>query len=106
MYLFAQYPLEHFLALGAILFCAGIYTVLTRKNAVSILMGIELILNAACVNFIAFACYGRSPVSGTMFAIFIIVLAAAEAAVALAIVIGIYKNFGDVDVDNVGTMKE
>ncbi|OHB76105.1 MAG: NADH-quinone oxidoreductase subunit K [Planctomycetes bacterium RBG_16_59_8] len=105
MYWFTEYPLEHFLFLGAILFCAGIYTILTRKNAVSILMGVELVLNAGCLNFIAFSAFGKGSIDGNVFALFVIVLAAAEAAVALAIIIGIYKNFGKIDVDEVDTMK-
>ena len=105
--LFSKYPLEHMLLLAALLFCAGVYTILTRRNAVSILMGVELVLNAANVNFVAFSQYTRhGGIHGGVFSIFVIVLAAAEAAVALAIVIGIYQNFGRVDVDQVDSMKD
>ncbi len=104
MSLFHQYPLQHFLLVGAILFAAGLYTVLTRKNAVSILMGVELILNAANVNFVAIARYGGASVPGNVFVVFTVVLAAAEAAVALAIILGIYRNFGTTDVDRTSTL--
>ena len=104
---FTRQPLEHMLLLSAIIFCAGVYTILTRKNAVSILMGVELVLNAANINFVAFSQYTRiGGVHGNVFTIFVILLAAAEAAVALAIIIGIYQNFGKVDVDQADQMKE
>jgi NADH:ubiquinone oxidoreductase subunit K len=105
MTLFQQHPLQHFLLLGAILFATGLYTVLTRRNAVSVLMGIELILNAANVNFVGLACYSPVGVPAGVFAVFTIVLAAAEAAVALAIILGIYRNFGTTDVDRTETLK-
>ena len=105
--MFTQSPLEHMLLLSALIFCSGVYTILTRKNAVSILMGVELVLNAANLNFVAFSQYTRiGGVHGNVFTIFVILLAAAEAAVALAIIIGIYQNFGKVDVDQADNMKE
>lgn len=105
--LFTEHPLEHMLILSAIIFCAGIYTILTRKNAVSILMGVELVLNAANINFVAFSQYTRiGGIHGNVFVIFVLLLAAAEAAVALAIIIGIYQNFGRVDVDQADQMKD
>ena len=105
--MFTQSPLEHMLLLSALIFCCGVYTILTRKNAVSILMGVELVLNAANLNFVAFSQYTRiGGVHGNVFAIFVTLLAAAEAAVALAIIIGIYQNFGKVDVDQADNMKE
>jgi NADH-quinone oxidoreductase subunit K len=91
--------LEHFLIVGLLLFALGLYTVLTRKNAIGILMGIELILNAANINYIAFARYGGASIDGQVFAIFVIMLAAAEAAIGLAIVLGIYQNFDSIDVE-------
>jgi len=97
--------LPHFLVVGLLLFACGLYTVLTRKNAIGILMGIELILNAANVNYVAFARYAGSPTGGEIFAIFVIMLAAAEAAVGLAIVLGIYRNFGTIDVEATGTLR-
>jgi NADH-quinone oxidoreductase subunit K len=105
--LFTRHPLEHMLLLSAVVFTAGIYTILTRKNAVSILMGVELVLNAANINFVAFSQYTRiGGIHGNVFVIFVLLLAAAEAAVALAIIIGIYHNFGRVDVDQADQMKE
>lgn len=105
--IFTRFPLEHMLLLSAAIFSCGIYTILTRKNAVSILMGVELVLNAANLNFVAFAQYTRTGgIHGGVFSIFVILLAAAEAAVALAIIIGIYQNFGRVDVDQADLMKE
>jgi NADH-quinone oxidoreductase subunit K len=105
--LFSRYPLEHMLLLSALVFSAGVYTILTRKNAVAILMGVELVLNAANLNFVAFSQFGRAAgADGNVFSLFVMVLAAAEAAVALAIIIGIYQNFGKVDVDQADTMKE
>jgi len=105
-FLFTQHPLENFLMVGAVIFCCGLYTIITRKNAVSIFMGVELVLNAANINFIAFYKYTNVGFEGPMFVIFVILLAAAEAAVALAIIIGIYHNFGEVDVDKADIMKE
>jgi NADH-quinone oxidoreductase subunit K len=105
--IFTRYPLQHMLLLSAIIFCCGVYTILTRKNAVSILMGVELVLNAANINFVAVSQYTRiGGVHGNIFTIFVILLAAAEAAVALAIIIGMYQNFGKVDVDQADNMKE
>ena len=104
-YLFTNAPLQNMLILSAIIFCCGLYTIVTRKNAIAILMGIELVLNAANINFVAFAQLSGHGISGVVFAVFIMVLAAAEAAVALAIIIGIYQNFGRVDVDQTTLMK-
>ncbi|MFZ6032745.1 MULTISPECIES: NADH-quinone oxidoreductase subunit NuoK [Melioribacter] len=98
--------LTHFLVVSAILFTLGIYGIVTRKNAVMVLMGIELILNAANINFVAFARYGNFGLSGQVIALFIIILAAAEAAIALAIVLNIYKTFSNVNVDEIDKLKE
>jgi len=98
--------LQSYLIIAAILFSMGIYGVITRKNAVAILMGIELILNSANINFIAFNRFGgMGNLDGHVFSIFVIVLAAAEAAVALAIVINLFKNVGSVDVDDADLLK-
>jgi len=83
--------LYHYLFVSTILFSLGIFGIVTRKNAVMVLMGIELILNAANINFVAFARYGNFGFQGQLMALFVIVLAAAEAAIALAIVLNIYK---------------
>ena len=97
--------LNHFLFISAVLFSLGIFGIVTRKNAVMVLMGVELILNAANINFVAFARYGNFGLQGQLFALFVIVLAAAEAAVALAIVLNIYKTFTTVNVDEIDTLK-
>ena len=98
--------IEPYLMISSILFSLGIYAVITRKNAVAILMGIELILNSANINFIAFNRFGNfGSLEGHVFTIFVIVLAAAEAAVALAIIINLFKNIGTVDVDQAQEMK-
>ena len=98
--------IQPYLMLASILFSLGIYAVVTRKNAVAILMGIELILNASNINFIAFNRFGNfDSLDGHIFTIFVIVLAAAEAAVALAIIINLFKNIGSVDVDKAQEMK-
>ncbi len=92
--------------ISSILFSLGIYAVITRKNAVAILMGIELILNSANINFITFNKFGNfNSLDGHVFTVFVIVLAAAEAAVALAIIINLFKNIGTVDVDKAQEMK-
>ena len=98
--------LHSYLTIAAMLFSMGIYGVVTRKNAIAILMGIELILNSANINFIAFnRLGGMQNLDGHVFSIFVIVLAAAEAAVALAIVINLFKNVGSVDVDDADILK-
>ena len=98
--------IQPYLLVSSMLFCLGIFAVITRKNAVAILMGIELILNSANINFIAFNRFGgMANLDGHVFSIFVIVLAAAEAAVALAIVINLFKNVGSVDVDNADLLK-
>ena len=98
--------IQPYLMLSSILFSLGIYAVITRKNAVAILMGIELILNSSNINFITFNRFGHfESLDGHVFTIFVIVLAAAEAAVALAIIINLFKNLGTVDVDQAQEMK-
>jgi len=89
----------HFVVLSALLFAIGLFCVVTRRNALGILMGIELILNSANVNYVAFARYAQSGYDGQIFAIFVIMLAAAEAAIGLAIVLGIYQAFETIDVE-------
>jgi NADH-quinone oxidoreductase subunit K len=101
-----QITLNHFLVISSILFSLGLFGIITRKNAVMVLMGIELILNAASINFVAFAKYGNYGLQGQLIALFVIILAAAEAAVALAIVLNIYKTFSTVNVDEIDTLKE
>jgi NADH-quinone oxidoreductase subunit K len=102
----AAVPVEWVLVVAAALFCIGLYGALSRRNAVSILMGIELILNSVNINMIAFwRYYEPSFVNGQMFAIFIITVAAAEAAVGLAMIIAIYRSWLTVHVDSLESMK-
>src|SRR5262245_45393248 len=106
-----QIGLQHFLVLAAIMFTCGIATIMLKRNAIGILMGVELILNAANVNLVAFNRFSHagtsaSPLlSGQVFAIFVIVLAAAEAAVALAIFLNFYNNFNTIDVERAANLK-
>ena len=95
-----QPGLYHLLAVSIALLTAGVAVILTKRNAVGILMGVELILNAAGLNFVAFNRYvWANAVDGQVFTLFIIVLAAAEAAVALAIFLNFYNNFDTINVD-------
>ena len=104
--LLATLPLEHVLIFGAALFGIGLYVALSKRNAVGILMGVELVLNGANLNFIAFARYNATfAVEGQIFALFTIVMAAAEAAIALAIVLNFYNNHVTVDVDTAEDLK-
>jgi NADH-quinone oxidoreductase subunit K len=98
--------LTHFLVISSILFSLGLYGIITRKNAVMVLMGVELILNASNINFIAFARFGNFGLQGQLFALFVIVLAAAEAAIALAIVLNVYKTFVNINVDEIDNLRD
>ena len=98
--------LNHYLLLGAVLFVCGAVCMATKRNAIGILMGVELVLNGATVNFVAFAHYGQGKVTGQVFAVFVVVLAAAEATVALAIVLAVYRGFGTIDVTGVRSLKD
>ncbi|MBI2764581.1 MAG: NADH-quinone oxidoreductase subunit NuoK [Chloroflexi bacterium] len=99
-------PLENYLALSAIVFSLGVYGVLARRNAVLILMSVELMLNAVSMNFIAFAAYlDPTRVTGAIFAVFVITVAAAEVGLALAIVIRLYRNRQTSNVDEAATLK-
>ena len=98
--------LYHYLVISAALFSFGLYGVITRKNAVMVLMGIELMLNSANINFVAFSKFGNFSIDGQLYALFVIILAAAEAAIALAIVLNIYKRFSNVNVDEINKLKE
>jgi NADH-quinone oxidoreductase subunit K len=97
--------LSHYLVISAALFSLGIMAVLTRKNAVNVLMGIELILNSANINLVAFSRFSSANLDGQLFAIFVIVIAAAEAAVALAIVLSMYRLLKSVNLDKADTLK-
>ena len=101
-----EITLQHYLILGALLFVCGALCMATKRNAIGILMGVELVLNGANVNFVAFSYYNPSfRVEGQIFALFVIVMAAAEAAIALAIVLNFYNNHTSVDVDTADELK-
>jgi NADH:ubiquinone oxidoreductase subunit K len=91
--------LTHYLVLAAFLFCCGLATMATKRNAVGILIGAELVLNAAGLNFVAFGRYGVGGIDGQIATLFVIVLAAAEAAVAIAIFVNYYRSLATIDVD-------
>jgi NADH-quinone oxidoreductase subunit K len=97
--------LPHFLTVSAALFALGLFGVMSRRNAVGILMGVELMLNAANINFVAFSRYVQHTIDGQIMAAFVIVLAAAEAAVALAIVLAMFRNYGSVYADTAQSLK-
>jgi NADH:ubiquinone oxidoreductase subunit K len=96
--------LNQFLLLSAILFSTGVYGVLAKRNAVIVLMSIELILNAVNINLVAFGAHNGT-IAGSVFALFVIAVAAAEVGVGLAIVLLIYRNRKSVDLDEVAQMK-
>ena len=100
---------SHYLAVGALLFVSGVVCMATKRNAIGVLMGIELVLNGANVNFVAFGSkYLRAEslgLDGQLIALFVIVLAAAEAAVALAIALNFYNNHSTIDVDHADELK-
>ncbi|HLE76985.1 MAG TPA: NADH-quinone oxidoreductase subunit NuoK [bacterium] len=101
-----QVGLNHYLAVSALLFGLGLYGILTRRNAVAILMGIELMLNAANINLVAFNRYvAPGALAGHVFALIIITLAACEAAVGLALVLAVYRNLETIHVDEINVMK-
>src|SRR5947209_5293945 len=103
--------LTHYLIVSACLFTCGLLTIMLKRNAIAILMGVELVLNAANVNLVAFNHFfhpgtpGSPTLHGQIFALFVIVLAAAEAAVALAIFLNFYNNFTTIDVDRAANLR-
>jgi NADH-quinone oxidoreductase subunit K len=108
---FAAIGLSHYLTLAAVMFVCGLLSILLKRNAIGILMGVELILNAANVNLVAFNRFsyagtsGAPLLTGQIFAAFVIVLAAAEAAVALAIFLNFYNNFSTIDVERAQNLR-
>jgi NADH:ubiquinone oxidoreductase subunit K len=98
-------PVAHFMVLAALLFCIGLVAVITKRNAIVVLMGVELMLNAANINLVAFSRYDAGLLQGQLFALFVIVVAAAEAAVALAIVLKVYSYYKTADLDKVNELK-
>jgi NADH-quinone oxidoreductase subunit K len=107
----AEIGLRHYLLLGAVLFVCGLLTMMLKRNAIGILMGVELVLNAANINLVAFNRFSHAGtpeeplLAGQIFAAFVIVLAAAEAAVALAIFLNFYNNFNSIDVERAQNLK-
>jgi len=98
--------LSHYLVVAAVLFCAGLFTMMTKRNAIGILIGVELVLNSAGVNLVAFDRYlGPGRLDGQIVTIFVIVLAAAEAAIAVGICINLFKNLSTVDVDKAARLR-
>lgn len=98
--------LHHYLLVAAALFVLGLVVILLKRNAIGILIGVELVLNAANINLVAFNRYGLLPgLDGQVMALFIIVIAAAEAAVALAIFLNFYNNFSSIDVERGSSLK-
>jgi len=105
--LFTEIGVEHYLFVSALLFAMGLVVVISRRNAIGVLIGLEMILNAAGLNFVAFNKYSApNRLDGQIFTIFIIILAAAEAAAALAIVLNIYHQMDSIHVDDASALKE
>ena len=99
--------LEHFLTVGALIFCLGLAIALSKRNAIGVLMGVELMLNAVNLTLVAFSRFTVSdrPITGQTFAVFIITVAAAEASVALALAVSVYRNRETVDVDQINLLR-
>jgi len=99
--------LEHFLVVGAVLFGIGLWIALSKRNAVMILMGIEIMLNAVNLTLLAFSRFIKSPtpIAGHVFVIFVITVAAAEASVALALIVSVYRNRGTIDIDQIDLLR-
>ncbi|MGE3728297.1 MAG: NADH-quinone oxidoreductase subunit NuoK [Candidatus Sericytochromatia bacterium] len=103
---FLTIGLEHYLVASALLFAIGLFGLITSRNLIKVLMSVEFILNAANLNFVAFSHYVTPhELTGQVFAIFVMTIAAAEAGVALAIALSIYKHFRTVDLDKIHLMK-
>ncbi|MEJ5148283.1 NADH-quinone oxidoreductase subunit NuoK [Sphingobacterium sp. MYb388] len=98
--------LTHFLVVSACIFCIGLYAVLAKKNAIMILVGIELMINAAILNFVAFGKYDKINYGGQIFALFAIVLAAAAVAIGLAIILNVYRQYRSINPDQIRELKD
>jgi NADH-quinone oxidoreductase subunit K len=96
--------LTHYLALAAALFCIGLYGALTRRNAVAVLMSLELMFNAVNINLVAFSHF-RPEITGLVFSLFIIAVAAAEATVGVALVLSVYRNQRDIDLEKATSLR-
>ncbi len=100
-----EFPITGYLMVSLLLFAIGMSAVLIRRNAIAVLMGVELMLNAANLNFVTFWRYHGGDMEGQVFGVIVITLAAAEAAIALAIILNVYRRFKTVNVDQVDLMK-
>ena len=100
----ASVPAEYYLVLSAAVFCTGLFGVLTRRNALMFLMSVELMLNAANINLVAFSFYWGN-VTGQVFTLFTMALAAAEVAIGIGIILVLYRNFDDVNVTEATTLR-
>lgn len=98
--------LTDFLIVSVAMFCIGLYMLLTKRNAIQLLIGIELMLNAGILNLVAFGKYDRINNGGQVFALFAIVLAAATTAVALAIILNVYKKYKTIDPGRINNLKD
>ncbi|MET3980880.1 NADH:ubiquinone oxidoreductase subunit K [Mucilaginibacter sp. UYP25] len=98
--------LQDFMLVSVVLFCIGLFIIVSKKNAIQILIGIELMLNAAILNLVAFGKYDRINNGGQVFALFAIVLAAATTAVALAIILNVYRRYKTIDPDKINQLKD
>jgi len=101
----AEPALTHFLIVSAILFALGLMAVITKRNIIMVLMGVELILNSANINFVAFSRFTELSLDGQMIGMFVIIIAAAEAAVALAIVLNVFNRFNTINLDDLNILK-
>ncbi|MDZ7756959.1 NADH-quinone oxidoreductase subunit NuoK [Rhodohalobacter sp.] len=101
----AEPALTHFLIVSAILFALGLMAVITKRNIIMVLMGVELILNSANINFVAFSRFTDLSLDGQMIGMFVIIIAAAEAAVALAIVLNVFNRFNTINLDDLNILK-
>jgi NADH:ubiquinone oxidoreductase subunit K len=101
-----MFPTDHFLYLGAVLFSVGLMVIITKRNAIMVLLGIELMLNASNINLVAFNQHHPAAADGQMFALFVIVIAVCEAAVGLAIVLRVYQHYNTAVPDEVSELKD
>ena len=99
-------PIHYFLVVAAALFSIGLAVMITKRNAIAVLIGLELMLNAVNLNLVAFAQYDPARLSGQMFALFVMVVAAAESAVGLAIILKVVRHYQTTDLDKVSSMKK
>jgi NADH:ubiquinone oxidoreductase subunit K len=99
-------PQQEFMIVSVLLFCIGLFIIVSKKNAIQILIGIELMLNAAILNLVAFGKFDRANNGGQVFALFAIVLAAATTAVALAIILNVYRRYKTIDPDKINQLKD